>query len=404
VARLDLGFTCLNVGSWWSGMDEKRQRGGKRRHQFTSADLMLLALIASGLIVASVFILPGYVVSYDVGQSSVLHPAELAKAKNDVRTTLLQGVGGLLLAVGAVATWRQLRLGRDQLRQNHELTLKQLEITERGQITERFTRAIEQLGSDRLHLRIGGIYALERIARDSIDDQAAVAEVLCAFVRTHAAWQGDEHNSMLIQEVDDLPRLHIRAPHVHAAMATLGGNVVRFADVRPLELSEVDLRNSWLPAGLYLVEANLAVAHLEDSHFRSFDLRNANISGAYLKAAWLERANLSGANLAGTDLRGTYLGDALLLGTDFFGANLQGSIIGGADLGGADLRKANLEGTNFGGINDAGTVLEDARLEGALLDGAIADLSTRWPSDFDPLASGVIVNGTATEESESPST
>src|SRR6266536_6629708 len=38
---------------------------------------------------------------------------------------------------------------------------------------------------------------------------------------------------------------------------------------------------------------------------------------------------------------------------------------------------------------------------GALLEGAIADLSVRWPSDFDPLLSGVIVNGTETEKSQS---
>jgi hypothetical protein len=33
-------------------------------------------------------------------------------------------------------------------------------------VTDRYTKAIEQLGSDRLDVRIGGIYALERVARD----------------------------------------------------------------------------------------------------------------------------------------------------------------------------------------------------------------------------------------------
>jgi uncharacterized protein YjbI with pentapeptide repeats len=379
-------------------MDKKRRLISKWQHRFTSAPLILLIILALGLIVTSILSLPGYVVENDVGHSDLLRPPELAKAKNDVRTTLLQGIGGLLLTVGAIATWRQLRLGRDQLRQNLELTLKQLEINERGQITERFTRAIEQLGSDRLHLQIGGIYALERIARDSIDDRATVAEVLCAFVRTQAAWQGDEHHSRSTQEPDQLPRLHIRAPHIHAAMTTLGGGVVRFSDVRPLELSEIDLRNSWLPANLCFVGANLAVAHLDESNLRKIDLRDANISGAFLAIAWLEGANLSGANLAGTDLVGTYLGDALLMGTDFYGADLRDSILGGADLSGADLRKARLEGANFGGENDAGTDLADACMEGAVFEGSTADLSTRWPSDFDPLALGVIVNRTETEE------
>ena len=41
------------------------------------------------------------------------------------------------------------------------------ELTEQGQVTDRYTKAIEQLGSDKLDVTIGGIYALERIARDS---------------------------------------------------------------------------------------------------------------------------------------------------------------------------------------------------------------------------------------------
>lgn len=50
------------------------------------------------------------------------------KAQNDVRATLLQGLGGIVLVVGAFATWQQLAVSRE------------------GQITERFTRAIDQLG------------------------------------------------------------------------------------------------------------------------------------------------------------------------------------------------------------------------------------------------------------------
>ena len=34
-------------------------------------------------------------------------------------------------------------------------------------MTDRYTKAIKQLGSKKLDVRIGGIYALERVARDS---------------------------------------------------------------------------------------------------------------------------------------------------------------------------------------------------------------------------------------------
>ena len=53
-------------------------------------------------------------------------------------------------------------------------------------MTDRYTKAIEQLGSDKLDVRIGGIYALERVARDSARDHPTVMEVLTAFIREHS--------------------------------------------------------------------------------------------------------------------------------------------------------------------------------------------------------------------------
>jgi hypothetical protein len=96
------------------------------------------------------------------------------KLQNDARTTLLQGLGGLAVLAGAYAAWRQLAAGREQLR-----------VAQQGQITERFTRAIDQLGSPRLDVRLGGSYALERIAHDSPGDRATIEEVLTAFIRGH---------------------------------------------------------------------------------------------------------------------------------------------------------------------------------------------------------------------------
>ena len=61
-------------------------------------------------------------------------------------------------------------------------TARNFWLSREGQVTDRYTKAIEQLGSDRLEVRIGGIYALERIARDSARDHPAVIEVLTAFI------------------------------------------------------------------------------------------------------------------------------------------------------------------------------------------------------------------------------
>jgi hypothetical protein len=56
-------------------------------------------------------------------------------------------------------------------------------------VTDRYTKAIEQLGHEKLDVRIGGIYALERIARDSPRDHPTVMAVLAAFIREHSREQ-----------------------------------------------------------------------------------------------------------------------------------------------------------------------------------------------------------------------
>ena len=77
-----------------------------------------------------------------------------------VRTALLAVIAGSIAVVGAIYTARTFSLNR----QAHELDRQ-------GQITERFTRAVDQLGNkDSLDVRLGGIYALERLARESRDD------------------------------------------------------------------------------------------------------------------------------------------------------------------------------------------------------------------------------------------
>src|SRR6266498_3922187 len=115
---------------------------------------LLAGAIAVGLIVIAVLVL--LVPTWLVPGSVTPAQSQALQARNDLRTTLLQGIGGLFLISGVVATWRQVQLTRHQL-----------DLLREGQITERFTRAIEQLGSDNLDVRLGGIYALERIASSS---------------------------------------------------------------------------------------------------------------------------------------------------------------------------------------------------------------------------------------------
>jgi hypothetical protein len=113
------------------------------------------------------------------------------KLQNDVRIGLLQAVAGVAVIAAVVVTWQQLETDRRQLRQ-------QLEVAGQEQAGERFAQALDQLGSEQLDVRLGGIYGLERVAARASggtadpapagwwasQDRAQVFEILSAYVRT----------------------------------------------------------------------------------------------------------------------------------------------------------------------------------------------------------------------------
>jgi Pentapeptide repeats (8 copies) len=266
------------------------------------------------------------------------------KLQNDVRTTLLQGLGGLAVVVGAFFTYRQVQTSRHQLEHTIESSRKQHELDRQGQVTERFTRAIDQLGHGNLDVRLGGIYALERIANDSLEDRATIAEVLTAYVRGHAPWPpsryGQPPPDATIEDVSDL---QVWAADVQAALTVLGRLQPPVGWAKPLNLSRTDLRR----------------ADLTNGHFEK-----ASLGGSQLRKAYLINVQLQGAVLPEAQLQG-----ALLIY-----AQLQGALLHHAQLQEAVLYGANLDGA----------LLNDAQLQGAL-----GDAKTVWPARFDWKAAGV---------------
>jgi hypothetical protein len=168
-----------------------------------------------------------------VSSTDVPDAAQRLKLQNDVRTTGTQLLVGIVLAAGAVFTARTFRLNRE------------------GQITERYTRAVEQIGSTNLRVRMGGIYALERIARESATDHGPIFEVLCALARTSVRRPEDKPEAAL-PDVQAVLRVIARrrssqdpaADHIELDNADLRGCNLEGADLRQASLQEVNLRDS----------------------------------------------------------------------------------------------------------------------------------------------------------------
>jgi hypothetical protein len=183
-------------------------------------------------------------------------------------------------------------------------TARTFGLSRQGQVTDRYAKAIEQLGSDKLDVRIGGIYALERVARDSKRDHPTVMEVLAAFIREHSheQWPPPDPGG---QQQDRSTR-----PDVQAAATVIGRrNAPHDIPGRLVDLTGADLRGA--------------------------DLRGAVLTHTRLTRVYLHGADLSGADLHGADLAGADLTRVYLIGADLHSADLTTADLHGADLTGA---------------------------------------------------------------------
>lgn len=191
-------------------------------------------------------------------------------------------------------------------------TARNADTTRQGHITDRYTKAIEQLGTDKLDVRLGGIFALERIARDSPRDHSTVMEVLAAFVREHSRDRDDIGEQGEVGELEGGQRPV--QTDIQAALTVIGRRNVR-QDRGRIDLRGADLRNAYLNRA-NLTSANLARTNLTNASLRSADLKGANLYRAIINGADLTEANLTEAYLCRADLTNATLTAATLTGAD----------------------------------------------------------------------------------------
>lgn len=364
-------------------MGRREAVGQQNPHQRRARWSLLISIGLAGLLgLASIAFLPNWM--YPPPRAwqlaKVTDPAkriELVtnsrRLQNDARTTMLQGFGGIAVLVGAIVGVRQLRLGSEQWQGTLQATREQLNLAHRGQITERFTRAIDQLGSEHEDVRVGAIFALEHIARDSTTDRSTVLEVLEAYVRSHALRQKEEEEE---EEGRATYQPQSTTADVRAALAVL---CCKGLDTSaPLDLSNVEIAAVSLH-GAQLESAKLIVTKVYSTDLGRANLRRANLAGADLDGVGLEAADLAEANLLGCSAHG-----ANLRGANLEGANLHTTSLIGSALVNANLRGAKLQGTFLHGAD-----LTGADLAGADFNSVVANGQTRWPVGFDPRAAHV---------------
>ena len=260
-------------------------------------------------------------------------------------------VGGLVAIL--VALWRSL------VAEHHATAAKrQSETGERAYLNERYRQAASMLGDSELPVRLGGIFALERLAKDHPAEfpQEAV-KLLLEFVRTPPTLREPQPN------VWD-GWLQIERPatrqDVQVAVDTIGELVRldrsqdneekwwRRLDLHDAQLCGVDLSEVWL------VRANLRNANLMFACLERMPLQNAQLQRANCRQARLGHADLSGAEMNDADFS-----EVRACGTKFVGAEMPKSMVN------ADLEEADLTDAVFPNTDLTGAKLRDAIVTGA---------------------------------------
>jgi hypothetical protein len=191
-------------------------------------------------------------------------------------------------------------------------------------ITDRLLRAIEQLGSDSQRIRMGAVFALERIAGESPSDRPHIVSTLAGLVREQlpATAVGDGGYVYVLMQ---------RAPDAQAALTVLCRSPLSddrrdSSEIGGLDLSRSDLRRANL-RNADLRRASLWGSRLENADLNSADLTDSNLSNAYFGTVSPGQPGFK----RGTDLRHSTLTRAKLDNTRNFGVAMTDGAIGLAD-------------------------------------------------------------------------
>jgi uncharacterized protein YjbI with pentapeptide repeats len=277
---------------------------------------------------------------------------------------------------------------------------RQRHVAQEELYTGLLVKAVEQLGATReektedgkvktvpnTEVRLGAIYALEKLARDYELLHWPIMEILCAYVRQNAGQlnpRTDEFRTILEKSANArtesekeilTAQAELRLPFVDVQTALtvvgrrsekqrewekqkydeadgVGKNAFRFdlsnchlaeANMAGLQFERVILDGSCLEGAKFyeahLEGASLFAAHLERAHLLSAHLEGANFRKARLESAWFEKAHLDGAWFIETHLERANLKQA----------HLERAHLNCAHLEGAWLHQAYLEGAYLG--------------------------------------------------------
>lgn len=346
---------------------------------FNRDDYYLAGACAAALAILCIWFIP----AWQVHRTGVTDEKQRLELISEPRKTVIQLFGGVFLLVGVWISAQQLTVDRDY---NKEKI-----------VTDQFVRAMQLLKDTSLTARLGGIFALERIARDSEKDHGNIVEILTAFVRSNRPVTNDSTVSKIPEDIQ-------------AILTVLGRRKWRISEPRPPDLSNTNL-NGIVLLGVNLDSTILSGVHLNAAKFKGVYLRGANLRGIRITdidesvyvsdteladnmlrlrdfnakqfhridySADFRRCNLSGADLTGSICKKTLMRSLDLSNAILRYANFERTDFVDANLRGADFTEINITLANMAGCDLRNAVALDPRellsvfsLRGAKIDSSL---------------------------------
>ena len=241
---------------------------------------------------------------------------------------------------------------------------KQIDLQRKQRTDDRFTTAVELLGSSETSARTGAIYSLYHLAIEDEKYRKEVSQILCSHIRskTNEPDYKKEHKERASNEIQSTIDLLLKDKNGNKGLYCQD-----FAKEENFPKANFEYA--------HLVNANFSFAQCKGAIFNHAKCQGANFDyaqcqGAHFNTAQCQGANFTfaqwqGAKFTSAQCQGAYFDKAQCQGAKFIHAQCQGAGFSYAKCQGADFYKAQCQGAGFNHAQFQAANFDETHFQGA---------------------------------------
>ena len=301
----------------------------------------------------------------------------------EAEATIISIVSGVIAIVGLILFYQRLK------KQEEQIDLQRKQRTD-----DRFTTAVELLGSSETSARTGAIYSLYHLAIEDKKYRKEVAQILCSHIRskTNEPDYKEEHKDrpsneiqttidLLLKDKDgnkglycqdfakekNFPQANFEYAYLVKAdfyEAQCQRAIFNHAQCQGADFSAAQCQKAYF-IDAQCQGANFTLAQCQGANFTFAQWQEANFSAAQCQGAYFDRAQCQGAYFIHAQCQGAYFRSAQCQGADFLNAQCQGACFRSAQCQGANFSAAQCQGANFIHAQCQGAYFPNAQCQGA---------------------------------------